>query len=61
MSLKRLERLRPWKSDAEGRAKLDARAENNEYCYFMKTTTDGGNVINAGAINDLELCRFSAC
>jgi len=27
----------------------------------MKTTTDGGNVVNAGAINDLELCHFSTC
>jgi len=27
----------------------------------MKTTTDGGNVVNAGAINDLEICHFSTC
>jgi hypothetical protein len=47
--------------DAEGRAKLDARAENNQSNYFMKTAMDGGNVVNAGAINYLELCHFSTC
>jgi hypothetical protein len=47
--------------DAEDRAKQDARAENNESYYFMKTAMDGGNVVNAGAINYLELCHFSTC
>ena len=64
--------------DAEGRAKQDARAENNESINFMKTAmvlsvpdafktfpmslwVRDGNVVNAGAINALELCHFSTC
>ncbi|MFT5236348.1 MAG: hypothetical protein ACI90A_001719 [Shewanella sp.] len=39
----------------------DARAENNESNYFMKTAMDGGNVVNARAINYLELCHFTTC
>jgi len=51
-----------WIQEVELRMEqLPRMPEPRKSYYLMKTTTDGGNVVNAGAINDLEFCHFSSC
>jgi len=43
----------------KGKAKQDARAENNQSINTIKTAMDGSNVVNLGAINARKLSHLS--